>query len=262
MKLYIPLLALAVLSLSSCSTAYRTGQTPDDVYFSPARDKDEYVVVDKEDDRTYRGDDYYEDRYLRNRIRNPYRYSALDDYYNNPYAYNSYGYSYGGYGIGLGFNNIYSPWNSYYTWNNYYNPYYSGFGGHGGYGYGGYGGVIISNPRRYTPPSRAAAFNPRSYGVPVNSVRTQSYRPGYNPSNSAGSAPRYNNSNSRNNTLGGSVRRVFSNNNSNDNNSRSNSNNSTPTRSYNPPSSSSSSSSGGSSRSSGSSSGGGSRPIR
>ena len=262
MKLYIPFMVLAVLSLGSCSTAYRTGQTPDDVYFSPARDKDEYVVIDKEDDRTYRGEEYYEDRYLRNRIRDRYRYSALDDYYNNPYAYNSFGYTYGGYGMGLGLSSIYSPWNSYYTWNNYYNPYYAGYG-YGGYGYGGYGGVIIKNPGRFTPPSRAAAFNPRSYGVPASNVRGQSYRPGYNPSNSAGAQQRYNNSNgSRNGSVGNSVRRVFSNNNSSyENGSRSNSNNSTPTRTYNPPSSSGSSSSG--SRSSGSSGGGGgSRPIR
>jgi hypothetical protein len=31
------LIALSVVAFSSCSTAYKTGQTPDDVYYSPAR---------------------------------------------------------------------------------------------------------------------------------------------------------------------------------------------------------------------------------
>ena len=251
MKLYLPLLALTALTISSCSTAYKTGQTPDDVYYSPASPQDEYVVVEKTDDRSYRGEDYYEDRYLRNRINNRYRYSALDDYYNNPYAYNSYGY----------YNSWNSPWNSYYTWNSYYNPYYSGYGGYGG-------GIIIKNPGRYVPPSRAVAFNPASYGVSNNRSGVRSYHPGINPNNTTNSTPRYNNSNNgrsnNNNTLGSSIRRVFTNNgsSSNNNGSRPGNDNSTPTRSYNPPSSSSSSS-GGSSRSSGSSGGGGgSRPIR
>ncbi len=231
---------MAVVAFSSCSTAYKTGQTPDDVYFCPGRSSDEYVVVDKEDDRSYRGSDYYEDRYLRNRIQNRYRWSALDDYYNNPFAYNSFGYYH--------YNSWNSPWNSYWTWNNYYNP----------YGYGG--GIIIKNPGNYRPPSRAVVFNPNSYSNGSSrNLNARGYSPqGYNNNNA-----RYNNNNGRssnNSSLGSSIRKVFSGSSNNDNNSRSN-NNSTPSRSYNPPSSSTPSSSG--SRSSSSSSGGGgSRPIR
>ena len=241
MKLLLPSLALTALIFSSCSTAYKTGQTPDDVYFSPARPAQEYVVVDKEDDRAYRGSDYYEDRYLRNRIRNRYRYSVLDDYYNNPYAYNSYGY----------YSSWNSPWDNYWSWNSCYNPYYYG------------GAIIIKNPGNYRPPSRAVVFNPTSYSN--NNTRmlsAQSYHPGstYSPTNR--NSTRYNNTNTRsNNTLGNSVRRVFSNSGSSDNNS-SRSDNSTPTRSYNPSSSSSSSSSSGGRSSSSSSSSGSSRPIR
>ena len=47
MKSQILLLALTVAALSSCTTAYKTGQTPDDVYFSPARPQDEYVQIRK-----------------------------------------------------------------------------------------------------------------------------------------------------------------------------------------------------------------------
>ena len=47
MKLSYYSLALTVAVFSSCTTAYKTGQTPDDVYFSPVRQQDEYVQVEK-----------------------------------------------------------------------------------------------------------------------------------------------------------------------------------------------------------------------
>ena len=61
MKSAILLLALSAVTFSNCTTAYKTGQTPDDVYYSPARpiDQDEYVRVDNDNDRTYRYDEYY-----------------------------------------------------------------------------------------------------------------------------------------------------------------------------------------------------------
>ena len=132
MKLYLPLLA-SVIVLASCSTAYQTGQTPDDVYYSPARQRDEYVRVEKKDDRQYYNDeDYREDRYLR--MKTAYRrYSVLDDYdlyyytgsnyYNNYnyYRYNNWGYYNNGYvAPSLYVGHGYNPY--------YYNPYY-------GYGY-------------------------------------------------------------------------------------------------------------------------------
>lgn len=256
MKSLILLLAFAALAFSSCTSAYKTGQTPDDVYYSPVREQDEYVDVDKKDDRRYEGsDEYYEDRYLRYRARSPYRWSTLDDYYySTPYAWHYGGY-YGG------FNNYYSPYSSYHCWNNYYNPYYPG--------------VIISNHPgyynnyNYRPPSRPAAFNIASYNNGNNTRNSRAAGGSYNNSNGS----RYNNSNGNSGrrssgSLGNSVRRVFSNSNS-DNYSNSNSpSSSTPSRSYNPSSSSSSSSSSGgrsssSSSSSGSSSGGSvSRPAR
>ena len=50
MKTSILLLALIVVALSSCTTAYKTGQTPDDVYYSPVRPQDENVRIEIEDD--------------------------------------------------------------------------------------------------------------------------------------------------------------------------------------------------------------------
>jgi hypothetical protein len=82
MKYAILLLVLSVVVFSSCTTAYKTGQTPDDVYYSPARPQDEYVQTEKKDDQYRYSDDYYEDRYLRMKVSNRYRWSDLDDWYN------------------------------------------------------------------------------------------------------------------------------------------------------------------------------------
>src|SRR6185436_13204130 len=89
MKRQILLLAMTAAALSSCTTAYKTGQTPDDVYFSPTRPQDEYVrVEEKQDDRYQYDDKYYDDRYLRMKVHNYSQWSTLDDWY----AYDRYGY--------------------------------------------------------------------------------------------------------------------------------------------------------------------------
>ncbi|MFN4316343.1 MAG: hypothetical protein ACK4E0_18810 [Chitinophagaceae bacterium] len=254
MKLSLICTGLGLLALSSCSTAYRTGQTPDDVYYSPAREVDEYVVATRTEPRYSGGDDFYEDRFIRMRMLDRMRWSSLDFYYNNPYAFSPYNY----------YHSWNTPWNSYWAWNNFYNPYcnlYFG-GGWGGWGsWGGNGPIAVINPKTTIRPSRALVFNPASYNPPSNSRGMSKY------SNmryyGADNGSRYNNTNSSG--LGNSMRRVFNNNNNNSsgygtNNNTRTSNNNTPTRTYNPSSSSSSSSSG---RSSGGSSGGGvSRPIR
>ena len=234
MKLSILFLVASAVVLGGCSSAYKTGQTPDDVYYSPARQQDEYVRVEKKDDRYYRGsDDYYEDRFLRMRIQDRNRWSALDDYYfYNTYAYNSYN----------RYNLWYSPWNSHWLWNTYYNPYC------GGIPY--YPGRVLKTYRNYTPPSRAVVFNPNSYisnsATSSRSAVSKGLKTGYNNTNI----------NRNNNSLGDSFRKVFTGGNNNSGN------NSTPSRSYSP-SSSNSSSSGTGSRSSGGGGGGGvSRPSR
>ena len=56
MKPQILLLAITAAAISSCTTAYKTGQTPDDVYYSPVRPQDEYVRVDKNEEEQYRYD--------------------------------------------------------------------------------------------------------------------------------------------------------------------------------------------------------------
>ena len=92
MRSYIIPIASALVLLSSCSV-YREGQTPDDVYYSPARTQQgaDYVQADngREDGRRYRSRDTYngyddyagvDDRWLMMRVRNRSRWSLFDDY--------------------------------------------------------------------------------------------------------------------------------------------------------------------------------------
>ncbi len=272
MKSIIIAAVTAVVALSSCSV-YRSGQTPDDVYFSPGKGKEQAAYVETNGDpndgqrynnqRTYNGYDDYataDDRWLMMRVRNRYRWSYFDDYnYYNPYS--SFGYNgYGGYGsmgfgyqpgfsFGLGFGSFYDPFSSSYYWNSSYNPYYPK--------------AMVVNPKN----------NPGDYNkirnFNLNSYNNRSYN---NPrSVMRPNASGYHNNN---NTLGNTFRRVFSNS-TTPNSSRSNeyykpSSQDRPVRTYSPSNNSSNNSSysprnsGGSSSSGSSSSGSssGSRPNR
>lgn len=119
MKSLLPLLSLLIVFVS-CSTAYKSGQTPDDVYFSPAKEKDAYVRIEKDEDRRYKNSEddyaYNDDRYLRMKVRNRDRWAYLDDYYRDPNAY-SYTRNY--------YYNDFCCCNPRTYWNQYYNPYTS-----------------------------------------------------------------------------------------------------------------------------------------
>lgn len=229
MKSFLLLLTISLV-FASCST-YKSGQTPDDVYFSPERPKAEYVRVEDEDeDKYYRGEsnrsgsDYYnyeEERYLRMKVRNRQRWSYLDnDFYSyNPYVYGNYNYYYN------------SPWNSYSYWNHFYNPYASPV-----FFYNSKS-PVVNRPRminlRTFDPQNNTSNNPRFYNSKTGSA---------NNNNRSYSAP------SR--STGSDLRNIFN----------SSNNNSSNTPSSNRLSTNSSSSSG--SSSSGSSSGGSSAPAR
>ncbi len=274
MKSSIVFFSMAAIVLSSCSAVYRTAQTPDDIYYSPGREAaDSYVQVDRKQDRagTYRAEDFYspEDRVLRMRVRNPNLWSAFDDYgyggyggygmgygglgYGMGYSGLGYGMGYGGLGYGMGYGGLgyglgYSglgyglgygmPWyvgglglgfgynrfyNNFYGWNSMYNPYY--------------GGVVVIGDKSPRANTRLRTFNPNTYSNRTYNS-TNATRPGtYRPNGRSG----YNNSNT--NTLGTSIRRVFSNgsNNTNSNAGRGSyytpGSNDRPVRTYNPPSS-------------------------
>jgi hypothetical protein len=224
MKSYLPILSL-VLIFASCTSAYKSGQTPDDVYFSPARPQDEYVRVEKNDDRQYYSDEEYrDDRYLRMKIRNR-RWSTLDD----SYAYN-YGYGYNYYPSSSYV--YYNSWNAASLWNYYYNPYCS------------YNNIIISNPKS-TVYNKPRSFNLHVFDNTVNPTNPKAYKnSGSRTSSGSSNTDSYRNSGTN---AGGFLRNVFggSDNSSNSSNSKVN------TSSSSSNSSSSGSSSSGSSSNSG-----------
>ena len=101
MKLSLLLSVFTAILFTSCSTAYRTGQTPDDVYYSPVIEREnnreekrrEVAQVDPEE-RQIRMQAYdyrwrsLDDRYDYGSRYNPYRYGYNYDYYYNPFFYN------------------------------------------------------------------------------------------------------------------------------------------------------------------------------
>ena len=250
MKTKLILLAGTVAVLSSCSTAYRIGQTPDDVYYSPVPEKSEYVSSYTQQDKNSYGYNN-SDRNTNDVASVPYSgdlsmgygynsynsygsafYSPYSSFYYNPYSYYSpyssffspystyplvsfYPYSggYGGlynYGGGL-FNGFYSPYNSFYS------PYYSNYYYPSVY-YPSKPGNTVGNtiqPRR---------FNLRSYNV--NTPRTSNTGGNINvppaPVRGFGSS-RVNTNNSNNTTSGNSTRRAVrqTDNNYNNRNNRS-----------------------------------------
>lgn len=289
MKNYFLTVVVAGALLSSCSSAYRTGQTPDDVYFSTGNT----VAVAKEsreENRRNAGAGEYSDgyqsywndadeAYLRMKVRNGGRWNAIDDYgywngfgyqngaFFNPYMYN---YSYSAFNRyqPWGFNSFNNGW-GFNAWNNHWGSSYYGMAGCGFnpwfgnnlfFGNSFYGNNFYGN-------NFYNGYNNWNNQVIVNKYPTTTTR---RSSLSGYSNPNLNRSNSSNrtqsNSNGSLFRSVFGNpgsNNSGTNNSSRNTNYERPSRTFDSPSSntnssgsSSSGSSGGSSRSSGSSSGG------
>jgi len=231
MKSQILLLALTVAALSSCTTSYKTGQTPDDVYFSPARQQDEYVQTENNDDRRYQSrEEYYDDRYLRMRVSNRQRWSELDDYY---YYGNRYDYSY--------YNNYNwnNPWSPCSYWNSHYNPYYQSY-------------VIVTPKSPVFNRPRTSNLNTYNNNMLTNNHYTNPTHPGFSIVRPVGTSNGNSGSNNRssNSNSGNFLRNVFNNSGSSGNNSSNNNSSSGGSRPAT--TTSSSSSSGGSSGSSGS----------
>ncbi len=162
MNIKILLLAIAAGSLASCSTAYKSGQTPDDLYYSPVRVVEEKVERNEEVRRSSRYDNY-EDRAIIMRTRDR-RWRDLDDYYD----YNCY----------------YDPYRYGYNHGYYYNPYY--------YNRPVYlPGYVIVNPKNSTPRmTNLGSYNSSTLVVSDSKsgdtkwIRTNR---AYNNSNSSGS---------------------------------------------------------------------------
>ncbi len=162
MNIKILLLIIAAGSLASCSTAYKSGQTPDDLYYSPVR-----AVEEKQERRTeVRRDtryDNYEDRAIIMSSRDR-RWRDLDDEYD--------------------YNCRYDPYRYGYNYGYYYNPYY--------YNRPVYlPGYVIVNPKNATPRmTNLGSYNSSTLVVSdAKSGDTKWVRTNraYNNSNSSGS---------------------------------------------------------------------------
>lgn len=147
------LLLCSIVFFASCSAVYKSGQTPDDLYYSKPK------VVVENTDRYERLDNVYEERQIRMAAID-YRWRMLDDRYDFNYSYNPYAY---GYNYGY-----------------YYNPYF--------YPYPFFGqSAVFVNPKNTTirKTNLASYSNTVSGYTPSkssNSSRTNSVR-GYNNSN-------------------------------------------------------------------------------
>jgi hypothetical protein len=102
MQSKILLLALSVTAFGSCSTAYKTGQTPDDVYYSPVKIVEEKKQTERKQDQYEQKSDYEITMGIRDRRwrdfredyeydNSPYNYCYCNckntSYYYNPYYY-------------------------------------------------------------------------------------------------------------------------------------------------------------------------------
>lgn len=183
------LLSLFVVSLlASCSTAYKTGQTPDDVYFSPAKAVTEENKQDKNDEYAN-----LDDNYLRMKVRHYNRWSYIDDYsyWNDSRYYEQNCYNYPYYNTYYG--NYYSPYFSYYGWNSY--SYYSPYGYYGNSYYNPYYSVVRhNNPKSFF--GNTSASNVKSY-------RNNNYNNNNNKNNNSNSGSSTRTNTSR--TFGGST---------------------------------------------------------
>lgn len=99
----ILLFALSAAAISSCSTAYKSGQTPDDVYYSPSRPVKARQDIAEEKDEVKTTGRVYQDRQIIMRIHDPRWRCFNDDYdaYYDPYRY--------GYSCGYYYNPYYYP---------------------------------------------------------------------------------------------------------------------------------------------------------
>lgn len=207
MNIKILLFALSAGLISSCTSAYKSTQTPDDVYYSPAKVVEEDSNHDNDRKEVKKAE--FEEREIRMAVYDR-RWRDFDDDYDYRYDPYTYGYTYG----------------------YYYNPYYCHYPVY-------ITNVAIVNPKNTVP----RMTNLGSYNNNTTSLTNTKYSSGtrlntYTP---------YNNSNNSNNTFIRRILTSPSTNNSTNNNSSTEYNNTrsyTPSSSSSSSGSSSSGSSG------------------
>ena len=218
---------------SSCSSAYKIGQTPDDVYYSPAPAQEEYVTSDNQQDKdsyAYNNSGNIEDLAIRRGINDPvFRSDFSLGLGNGYYPYESYG------------SPFYDPYNSYYSpyaytgvtfypYNNYYNSFYSPYNNY----YSPYYNSYYPPLYYITKPGVTSNYSgPRQYNLGVYNVNTN--RPAMGSSSTTSAPVRTFRPQPTTTGVGGFVRRIFtpSNNNNRSYNRGNNNNNNYNNNNYN-----------------------------
>lgn len=210
MKSSIMQLIFIVSLITGCSSAYKSTQTPDDVYYSPARGVNEVRQErNKQNDRYQEYLSSNDDRYLSMKVHNYLLWGPLDDYsYWYDSRYNFYNYNTFNTSLGYGWNPYYYNGNPYY-----YNNNYAWMYGYDGYGYNWYNPVYTLIG--YKNPKIIGGTTSGSY---LSAYLNKSYN-NYNYIYNLKSGNTYNNGSS----FGNLVRRVFTANPSSNNPSYSNS---------------------------------------
>ena len=205
MNIKILLFVLFAAAMSSCSTAYKSGQTPDDVYYSPVRVAEENYQQEKQKDEVK--NEPVKDREIQMSVYDR-RWRDFDDDYDCKYDPYHYGYSYG----------------------YYYNPYYCYYPVY-------ITNVAISNPKNTVPRMiNLGSYNNTTYAIHNTKTGSSIYISNPHPYNNS-------NNNNVNNYIRRILSSQSPENNTNNNSTRS-SNNNTRTYSPSSSSSSGSSSSG------------------
>lgn len=193
-KILLGIITLGLLT--SCSTAYKNGQTPDDVYYSPVKEG-----ADDEKKQDYSSTE--DDNYLKMKVRRNTRWSRIDDYtYWNDSRFNYCNNYYNNYYTSK---NMFGGWGNYYSNNYSYNNCYCScnwgnnwtfWGGKRDYWNNHFYVVNYKNPNFYkgsTAASNITAYKNKSYS---NTNTTYTGKPGTSYSSTS-------------NGFGGLVRRVF-----------------------------------------------------
>lgn len=200
-KILIGIVSIALLA--SCSSIYKNGQTPDDVYYSPVREgvKEE---TKRNEERVNTAED---DNYLRMRVRNQMRWRTIDDFSywndsrfnlgncNNFYFNNNINNGWNSHFYNNGWNNnFYSFSNNNCNWNNSFLGWNS-WGNNNGFWNNNCYVINYKNPSVYK--GNTAASNITAYRNNKYSNTNYSYN------------PKLGNTSSNGNSLGGLFKRVF-----------------------------------------------------
>lgn len=210
MKTNFIFLSVVMALISSC-TAYKNGQTPDNVYAAPTKPANSYANTQNNEDYYADRENYADDQYLRMMAmsQNRSRWSSINDfdYWYRP-SYSNWGYGYGKYYPGGFYGNV--GWSNGYNYDPYcgcYNPWNPWYGT-------GPVVVVTKYPVYVAPsnsPSSLRGYRNNSYD---NTNRSYQNKSSYNKDNNYN-----NNNNNRYNTTTPT---------------NSNNNTTSPTRTYNP----------------------------